>query len=80
MTTRAPDIDFDAPDETSCCSCPDHVGSPVLPLSAFSPHPGKVNGVQSWCRECEARRKRLARRNLRARYTMYGAYEREDKR
>ncbi len=74
MTTRAPDIDFDAPDETSCCSCPDHVGRPVLPLSAFSPDARKANGVRSWCKACESRAfvRRRKRAMVKMRLTMYG--------
>jgi hypothetical protein len=72
-----PVLDIDTPEETAFCTCESHVGTRKLPLSAFRAHPGKENGVQSWCVECErraARRRWQHRRmiELRSRWVTLG--------
>lgn len=64
--------------EATCACC-----GRVKPLEAFSPDARKVNGRQSWCRECiadtmRATRQRHKCRDLRTRFTMYGLHLREE--
>lgn len=62
--------DADPREMCTCCG-------QVKPLADFRPDPRKVNGLQSWCLDCERtlareRAQRHRERDLRTRFTMYG--------
>ncbi len=48
--------------KTKLCSHPGHIGKRLLPVTAFSPHPGTQDGYQSICKNCN---RRLARERAR---------------
>lgn len=64
---------IDATAEREMCTC----CGEVKPTTDFRPDPRKLNGLHSWCLDCERtfareRAQRRRERCLWARYTMYG--------
>ena len=64
MVGRAESVERLAPSVLSSgfSQCANPSCRKVLPLSAFSPHPFKRNGLQSWCKGCHARMQKDARK------------------